>query len=168
VHGRRPRRPSDYWLRLREKQRLRHQYHIREGQLRRTVREAARRPGKTGENLIVLLEQRLDALVWRAGLARTIYQARQLVSHGHITVNGRKVDRPSYRVKPGETIEVRESSRDKLPFVLAARAEHAAGRPASYLDVDLGALRATLLRLPGRAEVPVQCEEQLVVEYYSR
>jgi small subunit ribosomal protein S4 len=168
VHGRRRRNRSDYRIRLQEKQRLRHQYHLREGQLRRMVREAARRPGKTGENLITLLERRLDALVWRSGLARTIYQARQMVSHGHITVDGRKVDRPSYQVRPGQTIEVRPSSREKLPFIVAARGEGAEGPVPPYLDVDRNQLRATLLRPPERHEVPIVCNEQLVVEYYAR
>jgi small subunit ribosomal protein S4 len=136
--------------------------------LRRTLQEAARKPGKTGENLITLLEQRLDALVSRAGFARTIYQARQLVAHGHFNVDGRKVDRPSYRVSPLETIEVRESSRDKLPFVLAQEESAAGGPPPPYLDVHPTELRATLIRPPRRHEVPVLCDEKLVVEYYSR
>ncbi len=120
VHGRRRRNPSDYRLRLLEKQRLRHQYDVRERQLRRTFAEAMRRPGKTGENLIELLERRLDAIVLRAGFARSIYQARQLVGHGHIAVDGVKVDVPSYRIRPGQTIQVREASRDKTPFAVAA------------------------------------------------
>jgi small subunit ribosomal protein S4 len=169
VHGRRRRNPSDYRLRLLEKQRLRHQYDVREKQLRRTFAEALRRPGKTGENLIELLERRLDAVVLRAGLARTIYQARQLVTHGHLTVDGRKVDRPSYRLRPGQTVDVRASSRDKAPFLIAAAGAHAPDGPVpAYLDVALPDLRATLVREPRRAEVPVVCDEQLVVEYYSR
>jgi small subunit ribosomal protein S4 len=168
VHGRRRRNPSDYQVRLREKQRLRHQYNLRERQLRRTFEEAVRRPGKTGENLITLLEQRLDALVGRAGFARTIYQARQMVTHGHITVDGRKVDRPSYRVRPEQTIEVRESSRDKPPFLLAIEEPATQGPPPPYLDVQPRQLRATLIRPPSRHEVPVLCDEQLVVEFYSR
>jgi small subunit ribosomal protein S4 len=169
VHGRRRRKTSDYQLRLLEKQRLRHQYDLGEKQLRRTFAEALRRPGKTGENLVELLERRLDAFVLRSGFARTIYQARQLVVHGHLTVDGRKVDRPSYRLRPGEIVEVRESSRDKTPFVLAAAGAYALDGPARpYLDVQLPELRASLVREPLRREVPVICDEQLVVEFYSR
>jgi small subunit ribosomal protein S4 len=169
VHGRRRRNPSDYRQRLLEKQRLRHQYDVRERQLRRVVDEAFRRPGRTGENLIELLERRLDAVVLRAGFARTIYQARQMVSHGHINVNGRRVDVPSYRLRPGETVEVREVAREKPPFVLAAAGAHApAGPIPPYLDVCLPELTATLTREPKRSEIPVICNEQMVVEYYSR
>jgi small subunit ribosomal protein S4 len=169
VHGRRRRNQSDYRLRLLEKQRLRHQYNVSEKQLRRAFAEAVRRPGKTGENLVALLERRLDALVLRAGFARTIYQARQLVVHGHFNVDGRRVDRPSYRVRPGETIEVRESSRNKEPLVVAAAGGYAGEGPTpAYLDVSVPQLRATLTREPLRGEVPVICQEQLVVEYYSR
>jgi small subunit ribosomal protein S4 len=169
VHGRRRRNASDYRLRLLEKQRLRHQYDVRERQLRRVVDEAFRNPGRTGEILIELLERRLDAVVLRAGFARTIYQARQMVSHGHITVDGGKVDIPSYRVAPGQTVEVREAARDKPPFVLAAAGAHApAGPIPPYLDVRLPELTVTLTREPRRTEIPVICEEQLVVEYYSR
>jgi small subunit ribosomal protein S4 len=168
VHGRTRRKQSDYQVRLLEKQRLRHQYNISEAQLRRAFDEADGGAGKTGERLVALLERRLDAVVLRAGLARSIYQARQLVAHGHITVDGKKVDRPSYRVRPGEVVRVRERSRDLLPFQLAAAGAHAAGPTPPYLDVAAADLRATLLREPVRAEVPVICEEQLVVEFYSR
>jgi small subunit ribosomal protein S4 len=169
VHGRRRRNPSDYRLRLLEKQRLRHQYDVRERQLRRVVDEAFRSPGRTGEVLIELLERRLDAVVLRAGFARTIYQARQMVSHGHIAVNGRRVDIPSYRLRPGETVEVRQAAREKAPFVLAAAGAHApAGPIPPYLDVRLPELTATLTREPQRAEIPVICDEQMVVEFYSR
>jgi small subunit ribosomal protein S4 len=106
--------------------------------------------------------------VLRAGFARTIYQARQVVTHQHLTVNGSRVDRPSARLRPGDIIAVAERSRAKTPFVLAAAAAHAPERPAPYLDVDLTGLTARLIRLPLRSEVPVVCDEQLVVEYYSR
>jgi small subunit ribosomal protein S4 len=168
-HGRRRRNPSDYQLRLVEKQRLRHQYDLRERQLRRIVDEAVRRPGKTGETLIELLERRLDAMVLRSGIARTIYQARQMVTHGHVAVDGRRVDRPSYRLRPGQTVEVRPTSRNKPLFLAVAAGAYApAGPPPPYLEVDLPGLRATLLREPHRPEVPVVCDEQLVVEYYAR
>ncbi|MEV4726390.1 30S ribosomal protein S4 [Micromonospora humida] len=168
VHGRNRRKTSDYQVRLLEKQRLRQQYNVSEAQLRRTFDEAARGVGKTGESLVALLERRLDALVLRAGLARSIYQARQLVGHGHFTVDGRKVDRPSYRLRPGQVVAVRERSRTLPPFQLAAAGAHADDRPRPYLSVELTGLRATLLREPARHEVPVICDEQLVVEFYSR
>ena len=168
VHGRNRRKTSDYQVRLLEKQRLRHQYNVSEAQLRRTFDEAARGAGKTGESLVALLERRLDALVLRAGLARSIYQARQLVGHGHFTVDGRKVDRPSYRLRPGQVVAVRERSRALPPFQLAAAGAHADDRPRPYLSVELTGLNATLLREPARHEVPVICDEQLVVEFYSR
>ncbi|MFI7220234.1 30S ribosomal protein S4 [Micromonospora maritima] len=168
VHGRNRRKTSDYQVRLREKQRLRHQYNVSETQLRRTFDEAARGAGKTGESLVTLLERRLDAVVLRAGLARSIYQARQLVGHGHVTVDGGKVDRPSYRLRPGQVVAVRERSRSLPPFQLAAAGAHADDQPRPYLSVELAGLRATLLREPARHEVPVVCDEQLVVEFYSR
>ncbi|TDC78566.1 30S ribosomal protein S4 [Micromonospora sp. KC606] len=169
VHGRARRRTSDYQVRLLEKQRLRHQYNVSEVQLRRAFDEAARAAGKTGESLVALLERRLDAVVHRAGLARSIYQARQLVAHGHLSVDGRKVDRPSYRLRPGQVVAVRERSRERLPFRLAATGANAAEGPGQpYLSADLPGLRVILLREPARHEVPVICDEQLVVEYYSR
>ncbi|MDG4800148.1 30S ribosomal protein S4 [Micromonospora sp. WMMD980] len=168
VHGRNRRKTSDYQVRLREKQRLRHQYNVSETQLRRTFDEAARGAGKTGESLVTLLERRLDAVVLRAGLARSIYQARQLVGHGHVTVDGGKVDRPSYRLRPGQVVAVRERSRSLPPLQLAAAGAHADDQPRPYLSVERAELRATLLREPARHEVPVVCDEQLVVEFYSR
>lgn len=167
-HGRARRKPSDYSVRLLEKQRLRHQYNIGERQLRRTYDAALKRPGKSGENLVTLLERRLDAVVLRSGLARTIYQARQLVGHGHITVDGRKVDIPSYRLSPGQVVSVREKSRNINPVLIAAAGGNADGPTVPYLSVALSDLRVTLLREPVRSEVPVHCEEQLVVEFYSR
>jgi small subunit ribosomal protein S4 len=166
-HGRVRRRTSDYRLRLLEKQRLRAQYDLSEAQLRLALERAPRSGGNTGEALLVDLETRLDALVLRAGLSRTIYQARQAVSHGHITVNGRRVDRPSFQVRPDDVIEVAASSKSKTPFVIAAAGEYAGTIPP-YLDVDLQALRARLVRLPARAEIPVICDERLVIEFYSR
>lgn len=166
-HGRSRVKVSDHKVRLLEKQRLRAQYDLGEGQLRLALARAARKPGKTGENLMIALETRLDALVLRAGFARTIYQARQAVSHGHIEVDGRRVDRPSYRVRPGQVVSVAARSRDKLPFQIAAAGEHAPVHPP-YLDVDQSALTARLTRPPERDEIPVTCEEQLVVEFYAR
>lgn len=129
-HGRARRTTSDYKVRLLEKQRLKAQYDLHEGQLRRAFDRAVRRPGKTGEELIVELESRLDALVLRAGFARTIYQARQVVTHQHVTVNGRRLDRPSARLQPGDVIAVAERSRGKAPFLAAAAGAHAPERLA--------------------------------------
>lgn len=168
-HGRKRRKESDYQQRLLEKQRLRAQYDIREAQMRRAFAEAVRKSGKTGDNLVSLLERRLDAFVMRAGFARTIYQARQQVVHRHFLVNGRRVDRPSYRLRPGDVVEVSERSRTKAPFQLAAAGAWATSGPApAYLEATLPDLRARLVSVPERKDVPVTCDEQLVVEYYSR
>lgn len=168
VHGRRRRNPSDYAVRLLEKQRLRHQYNLSEGQLSRVFKEAARRQGATGENLVALLEQRLDAVVLRSGMARTIYQARQMVSHQHLLVNGRRVDKPSFRTRPGDVVEVAEKSKEKTPFQVAAAGAHAPAKSAPYLSADLPNLKVTVLRPAARTEVPIICDTQLVVEFYSR
>ncbi len=170
-HGRTKRKAdSDYAVRLREKQRLRAQYGIREKQLRIAFNEARRTDGLTGENLVELLEMRLDALVLRAGFARTISQARQFVVHRHILVDGQIVDRPSFRVKPGQTIGVKQRSEGTEPFQVAAAGGHVDVLPKlpGYLEVELDKLQATLVRRPKRAEVPVTCEVQLVVEYYAQ
>jgi small subunit ribosomal protein S4 len=170
-HGRaRRRNDSDYSVRLKEKQRLRAQYGIREAQMLKAYKEAKRLPGLTGENLVELLEMRLDALVLRSGFARTISQARQFVVHRHIMVDGQRVDRPSFRVKEGQMIHVHEKSAQMDPFQVAALGAHRDVLPATpgYLKVDLEALQATLLRRPKREEVPITCDVQLVVEHYSR
>lgn len=166
-HGRARTQFSDYKLRLQEKQRLRAQYAIRERQLRLAVRRAVRRPEPTGPALLIELERRLDALVLRSGFARTVWQARQSVSHGHVRVDGRKVDRPSYQVRPGQVIEIAEGRKHLPPYQAAAAGEYAQA-PPSYLDVDQAGLRARLVRLPERQEIPVICDEQLVVEFYAR
>ena len=169
-HGRTKRKAdSDYAVRLREKQRLREQYGIREKQLRIVFNEARRTQGLTGENLVELLEMRLDALVLRAAFARTTAQARQMVVHRHILVDGKIVDRPSFRVKPGQLIHVKERSEGTEPFQVAAAGGHVDVLPKTpgYLEVELDKLQARLVRRPKRAEVPVTCEVQLVVEYYA-
>jgi small subunit ribosomal protein S4 len=169
-HGRTKRKTdSDYAVRLREKQRLRAQYGIREAQLKRVFQEARRAEGLTGENLVELLEMRLDALIVRAGIARTTAQARQMVVHRHILVDGQLVDRPSYRLKPGQLIHVKERSEGMEPFQVAAAGGHVDVLPPvpGYLDVEIDKLQATLTRRPKRAEVPVTCDVQLVVEYYA-
>jgi small subunit ribosomal protein S4 len=169
-HGRSKRKAdSDYAVRLREKQRLRAQYGIREKQLRIVFNEARRAQGLTGENLVELLEMRLDALVLRAGFARTTSQARQFVVHRHILVDGKIVDRPSFRVKPGQLIHVKERSEGTEPFQVAAAGGHVDVLPKlpPYLEVEIDKLQARLVRRPLRAEVPVTAEVQLVVEYYA-
>jgi small subunit ribosomal protein S4 len=166
-HGRGRKRTSDYKARLLEKQRLRAQYDLSEAQLRLALGRAVRSGGSTAEALLLDLETRLDALVLRAGFSRTIYQARQAVTHGHITVNGHRVDRPSFHVSPGDVIEVVAASKDKTPFLIAAGGGHAATNPP-YLEVDAETLRARLVRLPVRAEIPIVCDERLVIEFYSR
>ncbi|TQL64475.1 30S ribosomal protein S4 [Rarobacter faecitabidus] len=170
-HGRSRRRTeSDYAVRLREKQRLRAQYGLREKQLRRAYEEARKDKGLTGEALVEILEHRLDALVLRAGFARTTLQARQAVTHRHILVDGKIVDRPSFKVKPGQTIQVKPKSQAMTPFQVAAAGAHRDVLPTvpGYLDVKLEQLTAVFTRRPKRAEVPVTCEVQLVVEYYAR
>lgn len=170
-HGRaRRKQDSDYKVRLLEKQRLRAQYNIREKQMHRAYVEAKRREGRTGTNLLTLLESRLDALVLRAGFARTMAQARQLVVHRHIMVDGQRVDRPSFMVKPGQMIHVHSRSEKMAPFQVAATGAHQDVLPdtPAYLDVAIDKLQATFTRLPERSEIPVTCEEQLVVEYYAR
>ncbi|WP_349827991.1 30S ribosomal protein S4 [Brevibacterium litoralis] len=170
-HGRaRRRNESDYSVRLKEKQRLRAQYNIREAQLLNVYKEAKRTSGLTGENMVELLEMRLDALVLRSGFARTIAQARQFVVHRHIMVDGQRVDRPSFRVKEGQMIHVHPKSAQMDPFQVSAAGAHRDVLPAvpGYLKVDLESLQATLLRRPKREEVPVTCDVQLVTEYYAR
>ena len=169
-HGRTKRKTdSDYSVRLREKQRLRAQYGIREAQLRNTFKEAKRTAGLTGENLVELLEMRLDALVLRSGMARTIAQSRQMVVHRHILVDGERVDRPSFRVKPGQMIHVHDKSERTEPFQVAAAGGNSdvLAKTPEYLAVDLDKLQVTLMRRPKREEVPVTCEVQLVVEFYA-
>lgn len=167
-HGRKRRRTSDYQLRQLEKQRLRHQYNISEKQLRRAFADALRMPGKTGDSLVQLLESRLDATILRAGFARTIYQARQLVGHRHFLVNGKRVNIASIRLTPGDVVEVNPTSRSKDPLVIAAQGGYRPQTSADYLSVDITNLRVVVLRAPQRAEVPIVCAEQLVVEFYSR
>lgn len=169
-HGRTKRKAdSDYAVRLREKQRLRAQYGIREAQLKIAFQEARRAQGLTGENLVEILETRLDALIVRSAIARTTAQARQMVVHRHILVDGQLVDRPSFRVKPGQLIHVKVRSEGMEPFQVAAAGGHVDVLPKApaYLEVELDKLQARLVRRPKRAEVPVTCEVQLVVEYYA-
>ncbi len=169
-HGRKTnrRQTGDYGVRLMEKQKLRWYYDVSERQMRRYWDMALRSTGRSGAELVVLLESRLASLVLRAGLAPSIYAARQYVTHGHITVDGRKVDIPSYLVRPGQVVAVRERSRRMQPFVAAAEGVHADDRIAAYLDVDHADLRFTLVGRPSREHVAIPVDEQLVVEFYSR
>ena len=169
-HGRTKRKQdSDYAVRLREKQRLRAQYGIREAQLKIQFEEARKAAGLTGENLVEQLEMRLDAILVRSAIARTTAQARQMVVHRHILVDGALVDRPSFRVKPGQLVHVKEKSEGMEIFQVAAAGGHVDVLPKTpgYLEVEIDKLRATLVRRPKRAEVPITCEVQLVVEYYA-
>jgi small subunit ribosomal protein S4 len=157
-------------VRLREKQRLRAQYMLREKQLLKVYENARKQAGLTGEVMVEDLETRLDSLVLRAGFGRTILQARQHVTHRHILVDGKIVDRPSFRVKPGQTIQVKPKSQATVPFQVAAAGAHRDVLPAlpGYLEVQLEKLSATLTRQPKRVEVPVTCDVQMVVEFYAR
>jgi small subunit ribosomal protein S4 len=169
-HGRTKRKQdSDYAVRLREKQRLRAQYGIREAQLKIQFEEARKTAGLTGENLVEQLEMRLDAIIVRSAIARTTAQARQMIVHRHILVDGKLVDRPSFRVKPGQLVHVKERSEGMEIFQVAAAGGHVDVLPKTpaYLEVELDKLQARLVRRPKRAEVPVTCEVQLVVEYYA-
>ncbi len=171
MHGRSHRRnESDYAVRLREKQRLRAQYGIREKQMRRAVEEAKRSSRRAGDVLVELLERRLDAVVLRAGLARTIAQARQAVTHHHVLVDGRRVDKPSYRVAPGQTVSIAARSRGTVPFQVAAAGGHSELLPRvpAYLDVRLAELEVTLLAVPALELVPIRCDVSKVVEFYAR
>ena len=165
MHGmKRRRRQSNYGRQLLEKQRLRFQYNVSERQMRNYFKRANRTKGVAGENLLRLLESRLDALVLRAGFAPTIFAARQFVGHGHIQVNGKKVNIPSYQVGEGDTVEVREKSRKLRCF----NEPRGSASVPSYLTVDDSGYLASYNSLPSRDEVPVICEVPLVIEYYSR
>ena len=169
-HGqRRKGKLSDFGIQLRAKQKLKGYYgSVSEKQFRAIYDEADRRRGDTGENLIGLLESRLDALVYRAKFVPTVFAARQFVNHGHVLVNGKKVNIPSYRLRIGDVVEVRERSRN-MNLVLEAVQSTEREIP-DYLDVDQQKLSATFVRIPMMADVPypVQMEPNLVVEYYSR
>ena len=164
-HGATPRRKvSGYKKQLVEKQRLRAQYNMSERQLSNAFAEAIRQPGNTGVRLLQLLEMRLDAVVLRAGFVRTIYAARQAVTHGHIQVNGQKVDRPSRRVKPGDVIALAPKSRDVAAFTVPLEV----ARPPAYLELDKEKRSVRVREIPEREQIPVQCEASLVIEFYSR
>jgi len=166
MHGqsRRPKKQSDYGKQLIEKQRLRIQYNLAERQLHNYYEKASGKIGNTADIFMQLLECRLDALVLRAGFARSIYAARQLVNHGHIRVNGKKVNIPSYNVRVGDQITVKDKSK-KMESILFA-IQNAKFMP--YLKVDSETLTADLIEVPKREDIPVICEISLVIEFYSR
>jgi len=164
--GRRQPRPSIYATQLRQKQRLKRYYGVRERQLRRYVRAAAgRREGRMGEHLLALLERRLDNVVYRLGFAATRAQARQFVTHGHVLVDGRRVDIPSYSLRAGQQVAIRTGS-PVAPAVHAAL--DLSGRMPGWLEADVEALSGRVLREPQRSEIPAPVEEQLIVEYFAR
>ncbi len=168
-HGQRRRKPSDFGTQLMAKQKLKGYYgNIGEKQFRRYFAEASRRKGDTGENLIGLLERRLDAVVYRSKFVPTVFAARQFVNHGHVTVNGKKVNIASYMVKDGDVVQVKAKSRE-LPLVLEAVESVERDLP-DYIEVNHKDMKATYIRAPKLADVPypVQMEPNLVIEFYSR
>lgn len=166
-HGRRRIRETDYLIQLREKQKMRQIYGVLEKQFRRYYREAARSKGITGDTLLQFLECRLDNVVYRAGLARTRPQARQLVNHGHFRVNNRKVDIPSYRVRAGDVVTVKDRSRDSIVIRQALDTLGERARPG-WLEVTPEDRRITVLDIPNRSQIDTEVQEQLVVELYSK
>jgi small subunit ribosomal protein S4 len=168
-HGSKRRKSSDYGLQLAAKQKLRGYYgNITEKQFRSLYEEAARRRGDTAENMVGLLERRLDMVVYRLNFVPTVFAARQFVSHGHVLINGRRGTVPSYLVREGDAIEIREKSKD-LAMVLTALQQPERDVP-EYLSIDFKARKGIFVRVPKLADVPypVQMEPNLVVEYYSR
>ena len=166
-HGRARIKESEYRTQLQEKQKARFTYGVMEKQFRRYYAEANRRPGTTGDNLVILRESRLDNVVYRAGLARTRRQARQLVSHGHFTVNGKKVNVPSFQVTQYDIIDVRPKSRKMIWFEDAQETLVDAVVPA-WLQVVPETLRILVHQLPERAQIDIPLQEQLIVEFYSK
>ena len=169
MHGARRGKPTGYGIQLKAKQTLKGYYgNIGERQFRRYFEEASRMKGDTSQNLIGLLERRLDAVIYRACFAPTVFSARQIVNHRHVTVNGKVVNIPSYLVQEGDVIEIREKSK-KIPIIIAAT-ESPEREVPDYIDCDPKALKATYLRVPKLEDVPypVMIEPNLVVEFYSR
>lgn len=165
-HGKdKKRKPSNYAIQLNEKQKVRFMYGISEKQFKKLVNDSAKMKGVHGENLLILLESRLDNLVYRAGFATTRRGARQLVNHGHITVNGKKVDIPSYRVKPGDVIAIKENSADHkgIEIALANKIKR-----VDFINYDEAKRTATYVRYPERSELNAEINESLIVEFNSR
>jgi small subunit ribosomal protein S4 len=163
----RRRKQSDYGQQLREKQKLRAIYGVMEAQFRNIYEEAARRPSDTGDNLLRILESRLDNVVYRLGFADSRRQARQLVRHGHILLNGRRTDIPSAQVKPNDVIEVHPKSKENEYFKLV-RESLARKSVPRWLELDIANLRGRVLALPEREDIDTNVNEQLVIEFYSR
>lgn len=163
MHGYRGRRLRDYGVRLVEKQKLRYHYSILEKQFRRCMDEAKRRKGNSGEVMLQLLEARLDNVIRRAGFARTIWQARQFVVHGHILVNGRKTDRPSFSVRPGDTITLKEGLHPVIRDMMESMAGHIT---PEWLDVNPSELAIKVVTEPSADDVPFDVNMNLVVEFY--
>ena len=166
-HGQRQRKVSDYGIRLREKQKARRVYGLLEGQFRNTFHRAARKQGVTGEILLQYLEQRLDNVVYRFGFASSRPESRQLVRHGHVVVNGRRVDIPSYQVKPDDRIEIKEKSAKREAIKEAVAVAEHRGMPG-WLELDKEKLSGKIVGLPSREEVGMPIKEQLIVELYSK
>jgi small subunit ribosomal protein S4 len=167
-HGRsRRQQGSEYLTQLREKQKARRIYGVLEKQFRGYYEEANKKSGKTGEVLLQILESRLDNVVYRAGFAKSRDMARQLVTHGHFLVNGRKVDIPSYRVSTNDIVEVRPASLEMTPFVIA-RAEVGERTVPAWLEVIPDKMRVLVHALPARTQIDTQVQEQLIVELYSK
>ena len=165
-HGKdKKKKPSNYAIQLNEKQKVRFMYGISEKQFKKLVNDAGKMKGVHGENLLILLESRLDNLVYRCGFATTRRGSRQLVNHGHITVNGKKVDIPSYRVKPGDVIAIKENSADHKGIEIALQSK--VKRP-EFISYDEGKRIATYVRYPERSELNAEINESLIVEFYSR
>lgn len=168
VHGRRRQsKRSDYGTQLREKQKLRRVYGVLERQFRNYFKEAARRKGKTGENLLQLLESRLDNMVFRMGFAPSRAAARQLIRHNHLLVDGKRVNVPSYQLGPGQVVSLREKSKDLFVAVESMKSLDARGK-VPYIEVDRGQKTGVLSYVPTRDLIPTLVEEQLIVELYSK
>lgn len=166
-HGQRRKKVSEYGLQLNEKQKAKFMYGVSEKQLRGLFGEAKRRTGNTGTNLVMLLEQRLDNVVYRMGFSTTRRFARQFVNHGHILVDGKRVDIPSYRVKPGQKIEIREASKKNPQVTRALELTNQTGI-AAWVDVESEKVFGIFTRLPEREEVVIPVEERLIVELFSK
>jgi small subunit ribosomal protein S4 len=165
--GGRPRKTSEYAKQLREKQKVKRMYGLTERQFRNTFETASLEPGVKGTNLLVALETRLDNIVYRMGFAASRKAGRQLIRHGHVEVNGRSVDGPSFHVGPGHEVRVTESSRE-LVSVKAAQEQASRGAPVSWLSVDADKAAGRLVERPTREAIPVNAQEQLIVELYSK
>ena len=163
----RRRKESEYGMQLREKQKVKFIYGVLEKQFRGYYKRALAQEGVTGENLMSILESRLDNVVFRLGFARTRKEARQAVSHGHITVNGRRVDIPSYRVRPGDLVAVAPKAKDLLVIKSALVSNERVSVPA-WLEVDIEKLQGSVLSLPTRDQIDLDINEQLIVELYSK